>query len=97
MKISGKLIVVACILLVLAESFNAQEVKKKKKKSKKSKKKNVQSDAAAPAERPQAQQPDYPLYPDNYDYAEYEDSDGNIAEGRTIFNVKCYEKCATSF
>lgn len=93
MKFSGKFIVIACIVLVLIASLNAEEVKKKKK-SKKAKKKNVQADAP-PAERPQKQQPDYPTYPENYDdYGnEYEDSDNNLVEGRDcnsqiLFNLK---------
>lgn len=70
MKLKKKLIVIACITLVIIASVDAAEkdasekkaAKKKKNKSKKVK--NVQADDA----QAQNQQPNYPEYPDNYDY-----------------------------
>lgn len=69
MKLKKKLIVIACITLVIIASVDAAEndasEKKAAKKKKKSKKvKNVQADDA----QVQNQQPNYPEYPDNYDY-----------------------------
>lgn len=70
MKLKKKLIVIACITLVIIASVDAAEndasEKKASKKKKKSKKvKNVQADDASQV---QNQQPAYPEYPDNYDY-----------------------------
>lgn len=74
-----KLIVIACIVLVIASLANAAEEKVKKKKKAK-KVKNVQADAA---EKPQAQQPNYD-YGDAYDDAyDYDEENGNPAPSKS--------------
>lgn len=88
MKLKKKLIVIACITLVIIASVDAAEndasekkaAQKKKKKVKAKKVKNVQGDDA----QVQNQQPNYPEYPENYDYDNDYEEPENGGTGKRI-------------
>lgn len=74
-----KLMILACIMLVLIATGDSADVKKKKKTKKVA---NVQADAPLPVdEKPQAQQPnvydDYDAEINNYDEDNYKDETEN--------------------
>ena len=74
-----KLMILACIMLILIATGDSADVKKKKKTKKVT---NVQADAPLPVEeKPQAQQPnsydDYDAEINNYDEDNYKDETEN--------------------